>query len=77
METEMSDKTEELKAYWVVSVGELERLIKESKQKWRDSTGTTRVKQSHCLVLRFKDAYAGKERHAEMTDGETQLKRTW
>ena len=75
MERKMSDKTEELKAYWVVSVRELERLIEESKQNWRALTGTTRVKQSHCLVLRFEDCYAGKERPAEMADEDTQLRR--
>ena len=71
--SEIPQKTEELNAYWVVSVRELERLIKESKQDWRLNTQTTRVKKSHCLVLRFKDAYAGKERPENLSDGDTQL----
>lgn len=71
--SEKPQETEELNAYWVVSVRELERLIKESKQQWRDLAGTTRVKKSHCLVLRFKDAYAGKEIPDELSEGDTQL----
>lgn len=77
MERKMSDKTEEteeLKAYWVVSCRTLKRLMKESKQNWRDSTGKTRIPDSHCLVLRFEDAYAVIERPEEQDDSEIQLR---
>jgi len=71
----MSDKperTEKLNAYWVVSVSKLEELIEKSKQNWRESTGTTRVARSHCLVLRFEDSYAD-DPDKTGNDGKTQL----
>ena len=77
MERKMSDKTEEtekLDAYWVISCKELKRLMAESKQAWRESTGKTRIPDRHCLVLRFEDAYAGKERPEEQDDSQTQLR---